>query len=189
MKVEFLKSLFDFKDYKGFGLPEFAFAGRSNVGKSSLINCLLNTKIAHTSKTPGKTRSINFYLIENRYILTDLPGYGYAKVSHQEMLKWKNLVESYISQARELRMVFVLSDILRGLEDEEEMLLDWLKILRKPSKIIFTKIDRLSKNEMIKKMNELNWLSPIYFSSKTKEGKQKVIKILEELVKSNPSSL
>ncbi len=182
MKAEFIKSVYDFNDYKGFGLPEFAFAGRSNVGKSSLINCILNTRIAHTSKTPGKTRSINFYMVEKRFILTDLPGYGYAKVSNQEILRWKELVESYILKSKNLRMVFVLADIARGIEYEETMLLDWLKILRKPAQIVFTKIDRLSRSEMVKKDNELKWISPVYFSSKTKEGKKSIIKIIEDML-------
>lgn len=179
MKVEFLRSIHNFKDYKGFNLPEFAFAGRSNVGKSSLINCLLNTKIAHTSKTPGKTRAINFFSVDGRYILADLPGYGYAKVSKDEMLKWKDLIEAYISHSKRLKTVFILVDILRGLEEEERMLIDWLNYLKKPSKIVFTKIDKLSKNELRKKIDELSDITPLFFSSKTKEGKKEILKLIE----------
>lgn len=181
-KYKFLKSIHIFKDYKGFSLPEFAFAGRSNVGKSSLINALVNSKIAHTSKTPGKTKSINFFLIEDRYVLADLPGYGYAKVSKEEIFKWKELVESYITYSEKLRMVFIVIDIQRGPEEEEINLMDWLSHIKKPYRVIFSKIDRLSKNELRHKMINYESLKPIYFSSLNKFGKREIIKIIEEVL-------
>lgn len=179
MKVKFLNSISNFADYKGFNLPEFAFAGRSNVGKSSLINTLVNTKIAYTSKKPGKTRLINFFLIEEKFVFADLPGYGYAKVSKEEMLKWKNLIESYISNSKNLKTVFILIDINRGLEQEEITLMDWLNFLKKPYKIIFTKIDKLSKNELNKKIKFFSDFNPIYFSSLTKTGRKELISYIE----------
>ncbi|MCX7991604.1 MAG: ribosome biogenesis GTP-binding protein YihA/YsxC [Proteobacteria bacterium] len=180
MKVKFLKSIYDFKDYKGFNLPEFAFAGRSNVGKSSLINTLVNTKIAHTSKTPGKTRAINFFLIEDKYVLADLPGYGYAKITKEAQLSWKELIENYITSSKNLKILFILADISRGLEDEELTLIDWLKYIKRPYKIIFTKTDKLSRNELRTKINTYKDLSPLYFSSVNNEGKRELIKFIEE---------
>lgn len=182
MKVKFIKSIHNFKDYNGFNLPEFAFAGRSNVGKSSLINTIVNIKIAHTSKKPGKTKSINFFLIEDKYIFADLPGYGYAKVSKEEILRWKELIESYISQSKHLKVVFILIDIFRGLESEEIALIEWLNYIKKPYKIIFTKIDKLSKNELNEKIKIYSDYNPIYFSSLTKAGKKDLIRYIEEVV-------
>lgn len=179
MNIEFLKSIYNFKDYKDYNLPELAFAGRSNVGKSSLINTLVNRKIAHTSKIPGKTRSINFYKIDNKLIFVDLPGYGYAKISKEAIVGWKELVESYITQSKNLKMIFLLVDISRGLEEEEHTLIDWLSYLKKPYKIIFTKIDKLSKSQLYEKIKEFSSLNPLFFSSKTKEGKSEFFKFLK----------
>lgn len=182
IKVQFLKSINNSNDYKGFNLPEFAFAGRSNVGKSSLINSIVNTKIAHTSKRPGKTRLINFFLVQEKYIFADLPGYGYAKVSKEEILKWKQLIEGYISHSKNLRTVFILVDITRGIEQEEMALIDWLNYIKKPYKIIFTKVDKISKNELKEKIKTYSYLNPIFFSSATKFGKNELIKYIEGVI-------
>jgi GTP-binding protein len=131
------------------------------------------------SKTPGKTKTINLYNIDDKYIVADLPGYGYAKVGGNLLFHWKNLVEGYIINSKRLDTIFILTDIRRGLEDEEMMLIEWLKSLKKEFRIIYTKIDKISKNDLIltKKNNPLNDIT-FYFSSITKEGKYEILKYL-----------
>ncbi len=179
MKVNLIKCLYNSSEYKDTGLIEFAFAGRSNSGKSSMINTLFNCHIAKVSKTPGKTRTINLYSIEEKYIVADLPGYGYANVNGEMIKHWKSLVEGYIENSKRLDTIFILTDVRRGLDNEEMMLIDWLGILKKNYRIIFTKIDKISKNELsiIKNNNTLHNLT-FYFSSLTKEGRQEILKYL-----------
>lgn len=179
MRIEFLKSVFRFEDYAPYAQPEFAFGGRSNVGKSSLINTMFHCKIAHTSKTPGKTQCINFFKVENKYIIADLPGYGYARVSKEMQNHWKRLIESYIEKSACLKRVFILADIKRGLLDEELMFMEWLDHIRMPYKIVFTKIDKLSRNETAVMKRKYTELSPVFFSSVTGEGKKELLGILE----------
>ncbi|MCX7769780.1 MAG: ribosome biogenesis GTP-binding protein YihA/YsxC [Proteobacteria bacterium] len=179
MKAVLLKCLYNPKEYKDTGLIEFAFAGRSNSGKSSTINALFHSNIAKVSKTPGKTKTVNLYNIDDKYVIADLPGYGYAKVGGDLMIQWKNLIEGYIENSKRLDTVFILSDVRRGLEQEEQMLIDWLVSLKKQYRIIFTKIDKISKSELalIKKNNPLHDLT-FYFSAVTKEGRQEILKYL-----------
>lgn len=181
MKVEFLKSIYRIEDYKPFRLPEVAFAGRSNVGKSSLINTLLNCKIAHTSKKPGKTKAVNFFKVEDRLILVDLPGYGYSAVPKKLKGEWKELIEGYIENSPFLKMVFILVDAKRGIEEEEKQLMEWLEYLKRPFTIVFTKIDKLSKNEVAQLKKEMEDKNPIFFSSLTKVGKKEIFSKLKEL--------
>lgn len=179
MKVSLIKCLYNSSDYKDTGLIEFAFAGRSNAGKSSAINTLFNCSIAKVSKTPGKTRTINLYNIDDKYVIADLPGYGYAKVGGNMMLNWKSLIEGYLKNSKRLDTIFILADVRRGLDNDEMMLIDWLTAIKKNYRIIFTKIDKISKNEfnLIKKNNPLNDLS-FYFSAITKEGRLDILKYL-----------
>lgn len=174
MKIEFLKGVYSPEEYKTFNLPEFAFCGRSNVGKSSLINALFQCKIAHTSKKPGKTRCINFFKVENSYIIADLPGYGYAEVSKKMQDDWKVLIEHYITSSQCLKKVFILVDVKRGLEQEELQLIDWLQFNKKIFRIVMTKIDKISKNELALAKKRVADYSPIFFSSVTKEGKKEL---------------
>lgn len=128
--------------------PEIAFAGRSNVGKSSLINRLLDRQIARTSSTPGRTRQVNFFVVNNTLTFVDLPGYGYAQVSKQERGQWQKLIEDYLTRSRNLRGVVIIVDIRRGLEEEEEALCDFLSHHQRLFLLVATKCDKLKRAQV-----------------------------------------
>jgi GTP-binding protein len=128
--------------------PEVAFAGRSNVGKSSAINRLVGRRgLARTSATPGRTQQINFFVVNDRLGIVDLPGYGYARVSHAARAAWRPLVESYLAARGPLAGVVLVVDLRRGLEDEEHALLDFLAALGRPVLLVATKADKLGRAE------------------------------------------
>ena len=134
-------------------LPEIAFAGKSNVGKSSLINGLMNRKsFARTSATPGKTQTINFYNINQELYLVDLPGYGYAKVSEQEKKKWGQMIERYLHQSKQLRAVFLLIDIRHAPSANDKMMYDWILSQGYQPIIIATKLDKLKRSQVQKQV-------------------------------------
>ena len=171
-------------------LPEVAFAGRSNVGKSSLINKILNRKkLVRTSKTPGRTQLLNFFEINELWRFVDLPGYGYAKVPAEVQKRWRPMVESYLTTRVNLRGMVWLLDIRREVSKEDLQLWDWLQVKQVPVIIVVTKADKLSKNKRNKqaasiakslgrKAQEL-----IQFSATSGEGKdeiwQALLRILE----------
>ncbi len=153
MKARYLLStLTDYpllKDPKGNFLPEIALAGRSNVGKSSLINHLLNQKkLAKTSATPGKTRLLNFFLVDDRFLLVDLPGFGFAKAPKDEIETWSKAIDAYINQRPTLRLMLLLIDSRRGIGEEDQKLIDWAHHRHLELLLIFTKTDKLSRNEI-----------------------------------------
>jgi GTP-binding protein len=160
------------------GLPQFAFAGRSNVGKSSLINKLLNRKaLVRISKVPGKTRAVNFFKIDlvdlPSIYLVDLPGYGYAKVSKSISHEWGDLISKYLSKNQELKLVMLLVDIRRDLEDEERMLIELMA--ESPAKVVLvaTKTDKLNYGQRLKRASELTkqcGLSPLITSAAKGDG-------------------
>ncbi len=163
------------------GVPEFAFVGRSNVGKSSLINKILNRKsLARVSATPGKTITINFYDIDETIFLVDLPGYGYAKRSRDEVKSWGDMIESYLSQRPQLRQIFLLVDSRHAPTKDDVMMLEWIRTARpnEPVCVVATKMDKLKKSEIEPNLNmiyekleltEDDVLVP--FSTKDDEGK------------------
>ncbi len=140
------------EEYPADGLPEVAVLGRSNVGKSSFINALLGRrKLARISRTPGKTRRVHFYRIDDAMYLVDLPGYGYAAVGRQERASWRPMVESYLRGTRApLKGAILLVDVRRGPRREEVELLEWLDLQKIPAKLVLTKRDKLKASQLAK---------------------------------------
>lgn len=167
--------------------PEIAFAGKSNVGKSSLINALMNRKsYARISATPGKTQTINFYNINDEMYLVDLPGYGYAKVSQQEKEKWGKMIERYLHSSKQLRAVFLLIDIRHEPSANDKMMYDWVVSQGYNPIIIATKQDKLKRSQIDKHVKMLRQglkLVPgtriIPFSSVTKQGRDEIWEFVE----------
>ncbi len=155
LSVEFIGAAAPLGQHSRLALPEIAFAGRSNVGKSSLINGLLNRKIARTSSTPGRTRQLNFFLINRQWVFVDLPGYGYAKVPKEMRAGWGKLVEDYLIQSQNLKGAVVIVDIRRGIEEGDLALLEFLSYYHRPALIVATKIDKLSRSQRIKQAERI----------------------------------
>jgi GTP-binding protein len=187
ISAEFVKSATKPSEYPQGNFPEVAFAGKSNVGKSSLINALVNRKnLAKTSSSPGRTQIINFFLVNGKISLVDLPGYGYSKVSLQVRKNWKPMVESYLQTRKEIRLVVLILDARRGVSPDDLALLDWLDYHKIPSLIVLTKVDKLSQIERARQKRALaeNSLlaekSPAFFSAVTGEGREEVWKMIQE---------
>jgi len=179
MKVssaEFVKSAFNKGHWISDHLPEIAFLGRSNVGKSSLINSLLQRKgLARTSNTPGRTQSINYFLINENLYFVDLPGYGYAKVSKSMRRDWGEMAEEYLSESNQLRLCVQLVDARHKPTTLDMQLNEWLVYNEKPYIIVATKADKLSSNQLQKSLaqinNELSGAKVIAYSSQTGKGR------------------
>ena len=168
---------------------EVAFAGKSNVGKSSLINSLVNRKaLARTSSQPGKTQTINFYNVNDAMYLVDLPGYGYAKVAQSEKEKWGKLIEKYLNGSEQLRAVFLLIDIRHEPGANDKMMYDWICHNGYNPIIIATKMDKINRSQIQKHvkmirqgLNVRPGTQIIPFSSQTKQGREEVWALIEEL--------
>lgn len=188
--AEFIQSNSDFKKCPAEDRPEYAFIGRSNVGKSSLINMLCGKKgLAKTSATPGKTQLINHFMINGQWYLVDLPGYGYAKTARTEREKWDTMIRNYMMYRKNLMSVFVLIDIRIAPQEKDLDFINWMGEQSIPFAIIFTKADkqtRIKNDFSVKRFtNELlrTWENiPPYFisSSETKMGKEEVLNYIEE---------
>ena len=171
-------------------MPEIAFAGKSNVGKSSLINGLMNRKAyARTSQQPGKTQTINYYNINELLYFVDLPGYGYAKVSKELQAKWGKLIERYLHTSRQLRIVFLLVDIRHDPSANDKLMYDWIVNNGFNPVIIATKLDKLKRSQVakhIKAIKEgLNLVkgTPVFpYSALSKQGRDEIWKFIEEYV-------
>lgn len=189
--LEFVRSLPEPGGDVPADLPQVAFSGRSNVGKSSLINTLLRRtrkKIARVSQQPGKTRTLNFYRVNDRFYLVDLPGFGFAKVPDPVRERWKRLVEWYLAgEARPVGVVYLL-DVRRGLTGMDREMLDYLARLRLPTLAVVTKMDKVGRQERtetLRKVREeagLDQEQVLPFSSKTGEGREALLEALDHLL-------
>ncbi|MCR5452997.1 MAG: ribosome biogenesis GTP-binding protein YihA/YsxC [Lachnospiraceae bacterium] len=170
--------------------PEVAFCGRSNVGKSSLINCLMERKsLARTSGQPGKTQTLNFYLLNKEIYLVDLPGYGYAKTARTTAEKWGKMIERYLTSSEMLRLIFLLVDMRHAPSNQDVQMFEWIKYLDLQPIVIATKSDKIKKNERAKSLSlikqTLNADSNdiiVPFSSETKEGRDDIIDFLDQVI-------
>ena len=179
--AEFVTSAVKTSQYPPEGLPEIAFAGRSNVGKSSLINTLVNRKhLVKTGSTPGRTQLINFFDINNNLIFVDLPGYGYARVPISVRQKWGPMIETYLSTRKTLKAVVIIMDIRRLPREEEQNLIGWLAHFSIAGILVLTKTDKLSKTKIGKQQTAIvralgvEKEDVILFSAKTRRGKDAV---------------
>ena len=171
------------------GKPEVAFAGKSNVGKSSLINALMNRKsLARTSAQPGKTQTINFYNINEQMYFVDLPGYGYAKVSQTEKEKWGKLIEKYLRNSEDLKAVFLLVDIRHEPSANDKQMYEWMTYIGYKPIIIATKLDKIKRSQIQKQMKIIRQglgldkesiLIP--FSAETKQGREEIWNLIDEI--------
>jgi len=171
------------------GLPEIAFAGRSNVGKSSLLNTLVRRRsFARVSRTPGRTREINFFRVNNGFVLVDLPGYGYARISKEKKAEWRPLIEAYLKRTTQLRGIVLLLDIRREPSDDDRAMLDFLAEVEVPTIVALTKMDKLSKTAARERSADISralQLDPdqvILFSAQTGEGRVELLEAIVGLV-------
>ncbi len=189
--VEFVKSVVQMHQLPKEGLSEIAFAGRSNVGKSSLINCLLTRKkIAKTSSTPGKTRQLNYFRINDRFYFVDLPGYGFAKVSQTERQRWQKLIEDFVTKSGNLKGIISIIDCKVGPTKLDHQLLEWLVSLNVKVIVVATKCDKLSKNSLrsqfakiTKELNPYLFIPILAFSAVTGTGKRDVWQAIDQLLR------
>ena len=182
----FITSSTCLKNCPDFNLPEIALIGRSNVGKSSFINTLTNRKkLAKTSNTPGKTRLINFFNINEEIIIADLPGYGYAKISKTEQEKWGKTLEEYLKGRTSLKAVIQFIDSRHEVQNNDLQMRDWLEFYKIPIITLVTKTDTLSKNEAFRSLQNISKLletEVIEFSSKTGVGKDKILTVFTGII-------
>lgn len=166
--------------------PEVAFAGRSNVGKSTLLNKLLmRRKLARTGATPGRTQTINFFDVNDSFYFVDLPGYGYAKVPLSVKAAWRPMVESYLTAERDLRLIILLMDVRRDVRTEEVDLLAWLDRLDLPALVIATKADKVSRNQLATRLSAIRKglkmkEPPVAFSAVTGQGVEDIWRYLSD---------
>lgn len=182
--VRFIKGIVGDDEIMNDGIPQIAFIGRSNVGKSSLVNALTKSSISRTSSTPGRTAQINFFLINNAFYFVDLPGYGFAKVSHEEREKLSNLINSYLFNRiyTQKKVVFII-DINVGMTDKDIVMFEDLKKANKDIVMVLSKIDKITQKDFHKNMKEIENITGdtklFQISSKNKVG---INELVEELL-------
>lgn len=174
--------------------PEIAFAGKSNVGKSSLINALMNRKaLARTSSQPGKTQTINYYNINDAMYLVDLPGYGYAKVPQKEKEKWGKMVERYLHTSRQLRAVFLLIDIRHEPSSNDRQMYEWVAYQGYEPIVIATKLDKIKRSQLQKQLklirtglNMKAGTEILPFSALSRQGREEIWQLMDRLIADDP---
>ncbi len=175
--------------YPGSSIPEVAFVGRSNVGKSSIINALLNRRgLARVAATPGKTREINFYNIDDCMYLVDLPGYGYASVSKDKRSSWGKIIETYLNLRPQLKLLILLVDIRHRPSDDDKLMYDWICSRNIPHLVVATKLDKITRGHMKARLQEIKTTLGIdddtgimAFSSETKQGREELWGRMKEM--------
>jgi GTP-binding protein len=190
VSAEFIKSAAAAGQYAPDVLPEVAFVGRSNSGKSTLINTLTGRRrLAKASTSPGRTQLIQFFLINQAISFADLPGYGYAKVPAAMKASWRPMIETYLQERTNLRLVILIADIRRDISDDERQLIDWLTVYGRPVILVLSKIDKLSKNQQYSRLKHiqesLNCLPTeaiMPYSGQTGEGKDKIWLGIEKIL-------
>jgi GTP-binding protein len=188
--VEFIGGMAEKEGWRpNSSLPEVAFAGRSNVGKSSLLNALVRRKsFARVSRTPGRTREINFFRVNNEFVLVDLPGYGYARISKERKSEWKPLIESYMRRTTQLRGIVLLLDIRRDPSDDDRAMLDFLAETEVPAIVALTKTDKVTRTAAREKAADVSRVlaldseQVIPFSATTGEGRIELLEAIMDLV-------
>ena len=179
------------EQYPNHGSPEIAFVGRSNVGKSSMINALVNRKnLAKQSATPGKTRGLNFYHIDHRLYFVDLPGYGYAKVSKAEKEFWGRMIETYLNTRNQISLIIMLVDIRHTPSADDQTMYQWLVEVEKPNLVVATKSDKISRGQVSKRLQDIratlkmSGMEPIIpFSAQTKQGREEIWNRIWEIIR------
>jgi GTP-binding protein len=188
MDVEFIKSAFQQKHYPPPDRPEIAFAGKSNVGKSSLLNTLVNRrKLARTSSTPGRTQAINFFRFGKTLYLVDLPGYGFARVPIKVKKSWGQMIEDYLRTRETLKAVVVILDIRRDPSSGDEDLINWLNYYAIKPIVVLTKADKISRQQtkkrtdlITKSLKAVSFFAPVIFSSHTRQGVEELWEIINK---------
>lgn len=178
-------------------LPEFAFAGKSNVGKSSLINGLMNRKsLARTSSSPGKTQTINYYNINNEMYFVDLPGYGYATANEKVKATWGKMIEDYLHQSKQIRAVFLLVDIRHAPSENDRIMYDWILDRGYQPVIIATKLDKIKRSQVAKQLklicdtlDVVDDTIVIPYSSLNKQGREEIYELLDRMVEDTEENL
>ena len=186
-KSSFVRSMSAFAEFPGQGLPEIAMVGKSNVGKSSLINSLTgNSKLARTSAEPGKTRLINLYRINEAFFLVDLPGYGFAKAPKQEKQKWAAMIEGYLVGSKHLKRVLQLVDVRHAPTEDDQLMVEYLRHYDIPFTVVATKADKLSKAQqgrsipvICRTLGVQPW-EVLVCSSKDGAGKEAILDLMEQ---------
>jgi len=190
VSADFIISAVSDEQYPSGDLPEIAFVGRSNVGKSSLINSLLNRKkLVKTSSTPGKTQMINFFDVNHEFVCADLPGYGFAKVPRAVQKKWQNLVEHYLMNRENLKTVIFIVDIRRKPTDLDRHMQEWLEQYELDCILVATKADKLSQAEQSKQLKQIRQVflkdakqEMVAYSSKNQRGRKELWKLLQKRI-------